>query len=72
MINSPQESTETQVLEPLWTIQQTAKFLSLGHTTIRKWIRDGKIKSVKISNRVRIPRSEVERLVSETRNKMQE
>lgn len=69
-MNSPQENQVIEELEHLWTVQQTAKFLGMQPQTIRGWVRQGKLKQIKLSNRVRIPRSEVERLVAEARNKM--
>lgn len=44
------------------TIKETAKIFGVHWQTIRNWIRDGKIKAVKIERTVRIPEEEVERL----------
>lgn len=58
-------------LEPLWTVEQTAAYLGLNKMTIYRWIRKDRIKSIKIGNRVRIPRSEIERIAGETQAKLQ-
>ena len=55
-----------KVLEVLWTPQQVAKYLGLNPVTIYRWISEKRMldatKIIRFSNRVRIPRSEVERL----------
>lgn len=58
-------------LEPLWTVEQVAAYFSIDRLTIYRWVYKGKIKSVKVGNRVRIPRSEIERIAGETKNKLQ-
>ena len=53
-------------LEVLWTPKQVAKYLGLSNVTVYKWIAEKRTldpaKIVRFSNRVRIPRSEVERI----------
>lgn len=44
------------------TIKETAKIFGVHWQTIRNWIRDGKIKAVKIERTVRIPEEEIERV----------
>lgn len=49
------------------TVEEVAKRLSLSHETIRRWLRSGHIKGVRIGVRRagwRIPESEVERVLS--------
>lgn len=62
-------------LEILWTPQQVAKYLGLNPVTVYRWIAEGRTidptKVVRFSNRVRIPRSEVERIAGLTRAKLQ-
>lgn len=58
-------------LEPLWTVDQAAAYFNMNRMTIYRWITRGKIKSTKIGNRVRIPRSEIERIAGETKAKLQ-
>lgn len=44
------------------TINKVAVEFGVTYRTVWNWIKDGKIKAVKISGIVRIPKSEVERL----------
>lgn len=44
------------------TIKETAKIFGVHWQTVRNWIRDGKIKAVKIERTIRIPDEEIERL----------
>ena len=61
-------------LEILWTPQQVAKYLGLNPITVYRWIAEKRMldpeKIVRFSNRVRIPRSEVERVAGLTRAKL--
>lgn len=61
-------------LEVLWSVQQVAKYLGLNPVTVYRWIAENRMldatKIVRFSNRVRIPRSEVERLAGITRAKL--
>lgn len=58
-------------LEVLWTVPMVAKYLSLTNGAIYNWISTGKIKAVRLSNRaVRIPKSEVERIVGEATSRI--
>jgi len=45
--------------------KEFADRLSISRWTVYAWISEGRIKSVKISRLVRIPESEVERIVHE-------
>ena len=45
-------------------IDTAAQRLGFSHWTLRLWIRQGKVSSVKISNRVFVPSVEVERLIA--------
>lgn len=68
-------SEERKDLEVLWTPQQVAKYLTVSPVTVYNWIRTGKMidpaKVVRFTNRVRIPRSEVERIAGITRTKLE-
>lgn len=59
-------SEENKTLEVLWTPQQVAKYLGLNPVTVYRWISEKRMldpeKIIRFSNRVRIPRSEVERI----------
>ena len=68
-------SEERKELEVLWTPQQVAKYLGLNPVTIYRWIAEKKMfdpsKIVRFTNRVRIPRSEVEHVAGLTRAKLE-
>ena len=55
------QETQCLMLSP----KEFANRLSISRWTVYAWIQDGRIKSVKIGRLVRIPASEVERLVQE-------
>jgi excisionase family DNA binding protein len=44
------------------TVKEVAQELKLSEITIRRWVKDKKIKSVKISRFIRIPKEELDRL----------
>ena len=48
--------------EELVTIQQAAELLQIGIATIYRWMKSGKIHSLKLSRNTLIPKSEIERL----------
>ena len=62
-------------LEVLWTVPQVAKYLGLNSNTVYRWIAEGKMfdpeKIVRFANRVRIPRSEVERIAGTIKKSLQ-
>lgn len=64
------QTVERKDLEVLWTVNQTAKYFSVIPNTVRRWIREGRINAHKIGSRVRIPRSEIDKLVSEAQEKL--
>lgn len=70
-----ESNSEKKNLEVLWTVQQTAKYLNLKPITVYRWLAEGRTldptKIVRFSNRVRIPRSEVERIAGITRKKLE-
>ncbi|KKK92169.1 hypothetical protein LCGC14_2705640, partial [marine sediment metagenome] len=61
-----EEEKEKKELEILWTVPNVAKYLGLNPVTVYRWISQKRMidptKIVRFSNRVRIPRSEVERI----------
>jgi len=67
---------EDKKLEVLWTPQQVAKYLGINPVTVYRWIAEKRMldpqKIIKFSNRVRIPRSEVERIAGITKEKIQQ
>lgn len=62
-------------LEVLWSPQQVAKYLGLNPVTVYRWLSEKRVldpqKILRISNRVRIPRSEVERIAGLTKQSLQ-
>lgn len=58
----------------LWTVNMVARYFSVTPGAVYKWIASGKIKNVvQLNNkggRVRIPKSEVERIVGESTTKL--
>ena len=57
----PEERFESRLLTP----QQFADRLSISRWTVYAWIAEGRIKSVKLGRLVRIPDSEVSRIIQE-------
>lgn len=49
-------------MQKLYRIKEVAKIIGYSERTIRQWIKDGKVKAVKIMSEWRIPEDEVERL----------
>lgn len=62
-------------LEVLWTPKQVARYLGLNPVTVYRWIAEKRMldpaKIVRFSNRVRIPRSEVERIAGSIKSKLE-
>jgi len=57
---------DTEILrEQLLSPKEFAHRLSISRWTIYAWVAEGRIKSVKLGRLVRIPESEVERIVQE-------
>jgi putative resolvase len=50
----------------LLRVSKAAHELGLHPLTVRKWIKAGKIAAIRVGNEARIPRSEIERLVGQT------
>lgn len=46
------------------TIRETAAIFRVNERTIRNWIRDGKIRTIKIKGTIRISEDEIERLLN--------
>lgn len=51
--------------EPLKTVVQVARELGLAAVTVRSWLAQRRISYVKLGRSVRIPDSEVQRLIEE-------
>ena len=50
-------------MEEYYTVKEVSQLLKLAEITIRQRIHAEKIKSIKIGNSRRIPKSEIERLI---------
>ena len=46
----------------LYTVREVANELKIHHVTITKWIREGRIKAVKVGSSWRISQEELDRL----------
>lgn len=50
-------------MEKIYTIQEVAELLRVNQMTIRRWIKSGKIKSIKIGRKYLFNESELKRLL---------
>lgn len=55
--------TEQEKAERPFTAQEAAEFMKVHINTITRWIKEGKIKAVKVDRHWRIRRSELERIL---------
>ena len=55
--------TEEEKAERPFTVKETADFLKVNINTITRWIKEGRLKAVKIGRAWRIPRSEIEKIL---------
>ena len=51
------------VIEKLYTVKETADIFRVRELTIRRWIKDEKIKSIKVGFKRYIKESEIQRLL---------
>ena len=51
----------------MYTVTEVAKMFSVSRQTVLKWIKNGKIKAVKVVKVYRIPKEEIERLTQDMR-----
>jgi len=58
------------VVEKLYTPGQVAETLGLSIRTVREWLRQGKLKGVKIGSRGdwRVPESELDKFIEQSKN----
>lgn len=52
-------------VDDMITMKQAAEILRKNHVSIRRWIRAGRIKSVKIGNLIYFTREEIDRVMRE-------
>ena len=50
-------------MDEYYTVKELSQLVKISDITIRQWIHDGKLKSVKIGGARRITKSEIERLI---------
>jgi excisionase family DNA binding protein len=58
--------------DEFYTTEELAEYLKLSEQTIRSWIRQGKVKSLKFGRAHRIPAEEVQRLLKEAREQSEQ
>lgn len=51
-------------MEKMYTIKEVSDMFGVHYNTVRNWIRSGEIKCVKIAETIRIPDSEINRLMN--------
>lgn len=75
-IENPTPATPKKDLEVLWTVKQVAQYLLVQRGTVYNWLSNGTIidpaKVVRIGKKVRIPRSEVERIAGNVKVTLEE
>ena len=49
----------------MMTVKETADFFGVSPRTVFRWIKSGKLESVKIGGVVRIKKNEIERVINE-------
>lgn len=73
--NQPQVAPKKD-LEVLWTVPQVAQYLLVQRGTVYNWLSEKKIidpdKVVRVGVKVRIPRSEVERIAGNVKINLKE
>lgn len=58
-----------ETVKLLWNVKEAGNALNLSPWTIRRWIADGKIQTVRLGRRVLLEPAECHRLVKEGREK---
>lgn len=53
----------------IMTLEETAKYLKIGKSTLYKMVREGKIPAVKIANQWRFRKEDIDKWLQEIRNK---
>ena len=52
-------------MEDLLTIEQTAEYLQVSVSTVRRMVRDGRLRSVSLGRLRRVPRSALKELIAQ-------
>ena len=58
-----------QNFSEIMTLEETAKYLKIGKSTLYKMAREGKIPAVKIANQWRFRKEDIDKWLQEIRNK---
>jgi excisionase family DNA binding protein len=53
---------------PLLSCEKAAELLGISPWTVRKWLRDNKLRAIRLGRRVLIELAEIERLIEEGRS----
>jgi|LSQX01.1.fsa_nt_gb excisionase family DNA binding protein len=73
---NPQSAPPKKDLEVLWTVAQVAQYLLVQRGTVYNWLSQGQIidpkRVIRIGKKVRIPRSEVERIAGNIKSNLQQ
>ena len=59
---------EEQKMKPLWSVEKAAELLGLSPWTLRAYIRDGRLRPVRLGRRVLLEESELERFVARSKS----
>jgi excisionase family DNA binding protein len=54
--------------KPLLTVHETAAHLKVKESTVRAWIRNGKVRAIKFGREWRITQKDLERFLNENAN----
>ena len=55
--------------ERLYRTTEVAEILNVSWSTVKRWVKEGKIKAIRVGHRWRIPESEVLRLLGERKER---
>ena len=59
------------VVTPIYTIEETAEILKIKPRTVRQWITDGKLKSFKLGDLVRVHEDDLQEFIDRARRDSQ-
>jgi excisionase family DNA binding protein len=69
LINTKGVKTDMEGFSEIMTLEETAKYLKIGKSTLYKMAREGKIPAVKIANQWRFIKEDIDKWLQEIRNK---
>jgi excisionase family DNA binding protein len=50
-------------VEKLYRVREVSQMLGIGYSTLRRWIKLGRVRVVRVGSQYRIPESEVKKLI---------